>query len=497
MKKQRNAGLLLHPTSFPGKNGIGELGAEAYRVLDWMQQAGFTVWQVLPLGPTSYGDSPYACLSAFAGNPLLISLESLVEGGLINDEDLAPFQNLPVNRVDFGGLIPLKMNLLRSAFLAWLDHASEEERTTFNAYCQDNSKWLDDFALFAALKKSRHGRPWNEWEPELRDRNNTALDEFRIESFQEVEFEKWLQFSFHRQWSNLKSYAHERQIRIMGDVPIFVAYDSADVWANRDLFFLDESGNPTVVAGVPPDYFSETGQRWGNPLYNWDVHLESGFAWWIERVEAILRQVDIIRIDHFRGFTASWHIPASEPTAVIGRWVPSPGVELFTRIEEVLGELPFVAEDLGVITEEVTNLRMRFHFPGMRVLQFAFGSGADNPFLPHNHTIDSIVYSGTHDNNTSAGWWEEETDENIRQHVVDYLGGMNESPQDTLIRLAYRSVAGTAIIPLQDVLGLDSAAKMNTPSRESGNWTWRALESDFTHEHAEKMRKLAELYYRI
>lgn len=469
---ERCAGILLHPTSLPGRFGIGELGKEAYHFVDWLARAKQRIWQVLPLNPTGYGDSPYAAFSAFAGNPLLISLERLAQGGLLTPEDLKDFPSFAIDRVDYGTVIPWKVNLLRRAYARWKKQASAEERQILERFRAEQSYWIEDFALFMALKEAHGGRAWSEWQAELVRRQPEALARWRKQLADEILFHVFLQQCFTAQWLDVKRYAAERGICIMGDMPIFVAYDSADVWSHPEMFYLDIHGNPTVVAGVPPDYFSPTGQRWGNPLYRWRVMAQQGYQWWIERFRCMLRLVDFVRVDHFRGFVAYWSVPASEPTAVHGRWVRAPGRELFRTLRQILGNLPIVAEDLGIITPDVVRLRKAFGFPGMRVLQFAFDGDPDNLYLPYNYERDTVVYTGTHDNDTLVGWFASLSEEEKRR-VTDYIGREDINVHWEIIRLAYASVARIAIIPLQDWLGLGSEARMNQPGREVGNWQWR------------------------
>lgn len=493
---ERSAGILLHPTSLPGAEGIGTFGSEAYQFIDWSSKAGFSIWQVLPLGPTGYGDSPYQCFSAFAGNPLLISLRTLVEHGYLSNDDVTELSHYPREKVDFGRVIPVKRQLLEKACINWFESAPENERNELNDFRHRQGHWLEDYAMFMSLKDFYDGRCWNEWPEEHRDRHESALNSVREELSDRINRQVWLQYVFFKQWGALRQYANEKGIKILGDMPIFVAYDSSDAWANRTLFHFDETGNPSVIAGVPPDYFSETGQRWGNPLYNWYAHRSQGFEWWKQRIGTSLELVDLIRIDHFRGFSACWEIPASEPTAINGKWVDSPGRELFEAVIAGRGDLPLVAEDLGVITDDVTALRKQFNLPGMRVLQFAFGSGSDNPFLPHNHEPDSVVYSGTHDNNTSLGWWKEEATDEMKGELSRYRGHPVEEPHWDLIHLAFSSVAETAVVPMQDLLGLDSNTKMNRPGEASGNWEWRASENAFSGELADRVRQMLILFGR-
>ncbi len=487
MQSNRRAGILLHPTSLPGPHGIGSLGEEAFSTLDWVAEAGFRVLQVLPLNPTGYGDSPYQCFSAFAGNPYMISLSQFLELGWISENDVSYLNQLPADRVNFGEVTSAKQRLLDQVYYQWLEHAKEHDRERFVTFREKQSHWLDDFALFMAIKEYNDMRCWNEWPVELRDRHPEALDNAREELKDRIERHTWRQYIFFCQWSRVKKHANELGVKIMGDMPIFVAYDSADSWANRDLFHFAEDGNPTKVAGVPPDYFSETGQRWGNPLYKWERHLEQDFAWWKQRIGTALESVDLVRIDHFRGFSACWEIPASEPTAVNGEWVDAPGRELFESVERDLGHLPLIAEDLGIITDDVTALRKQFSLPGMCVLQFAWTQEDDNPFLPKNHEQDSVVYTGTHDNNTTLGWWKEEAGESGRRQLEEYIGHPVENPVQELMQIALDSIADLAVVPMQDLLELDSNAKMNRPGEAAGNWSWRVQSHQLHMDLAEQV----------
>jgi 4-alpha-glucanotransferase len=495
MEWTRVSGILLHPTSFPGRFGIGDLGNEAYRFVDWLVAAGQKVWQTLALGPTGYADSPYASFSAFAGNPMLINPDRLVEEGDLSLEDLADLPPFPEDHVDFGWVIQHKTDLLRRAARRFFDQASPDRRDQFDGFCHDNRHWLDDFALFMAVKAAHGMVTWTLWEEDIALRRPEALARWSARLADEVLFHKYLQFQFFRQWHALRHYANERGVKMMGDIPIFVAHDSADVWAHPELYYLDERGEPTVVAGVPPDYFSATGQRWGNPLYRWDLMEEQGYTWWIARVRQTFSMVDILRIDHFRGFEAYWEIPASEPTAVIGRWVKGPDVKLFHALQSALGDLPIVAEDLGVVTPEVVALREGFGFPGMKVLQFAFDSDATNPYLPFNFDHKCVIYTGTHDNDTTRGWYNSQSAE-IKDKVRLYLGVDGHDISWDMIRLASSSVADIAIIPLQDVLSLGSEARMNRPGDPSGNWQWRYPAGALTETLAHRLRTLTDLYGR-
>jgi 4-alpha-glucanotransferase len=494
MYDRRASGMLLHPTSLPGPGGIGSLGEAAYRFIDWLVAAKQRRWQIMPLGPTSYGDSPYATLGALAGNPLLISLERLADEGLLSADDLAA--ELPATHVDYGAVIPWKLDRLQRAYANFSAGAAGELQGAFTAFHQEHAHWLDDYALFAALKEAHGGAPWNEWEAEIRTRQPQALVAWRERLGDRIRFQQFIQWQFLRQWLDVKRYANERDIQIIGDIPIFVAYDSADVWANPELFFLDPDGNPTVVAGVPPDYFSATGQRWGNPLYRWDVLAQRGYDWWIERFRIMLTQVDIVRLDHFRGFAAYWEVPASEDTAMNGRWVPGPGSAFFNAVREALGRVPIIAEDLGLITPDVDALREEQGMPGMAVLQFAWGDTAANVYLPHNHVRNQVVYTGTHDNDTTVGWWHTLGDHD-RAHLQRYLGIHGDDIAWDLIRAALLSVADTAIMPLQDVLSLGSEGRMNSPGRPEGNWSWRFQADQLTPANAERLGTLTELAGRV
>ncbi len=491
----RSSGILLHPSSLPGRFGIGDLGAGAWRFVDWLAAQGQSIWQVLPLGPTSYGDSPYQTLSAFAGNSSLISLDTLVEDGLLHQNDLADAPPFPKSRVDYGWVVPYHNQKLALAWRNFRADPDPELQEEFSQFVAENSFWLEDFALFAALKRERKQRPWTEWESELRRRDPAALAKARESCVGPIERERFRQWLFGRQWRALRQYAGGKGIRLIGDLPIFAAHDSADVWARQHEYLLDDDGNPTVVAGVPPDYFSPTGQRWGNPLYRWDVMRAAGYRWWIERIKALLRLVDFIRIDHFRGFAAYWEIPADEPTAVKGRWAAGPGAALFEAFAAALDDLPIIAEDLGVITPEVEKLRDDFGLPGMKVLQFAWSDSA-NPFLPHNHAVNCLVYTGTHDNNTTRGWWDEEADLRTRDFVKDYLGHDVHDIVWSLARAGMRSPARVFIMPMQDVLSLGAEARMNRPGEGAGNWTWRLTEAALEHPGKDALRHITRLYQR-
>ncbi len=495
MKWTRASGVLVHPTSFPSAHGIGDLGPGAITLLDFLAASGQRLWQILPLGPTGYGNSPYASRSAFAGNPLLISPERLVEEDMLPASALGDTPEFPADHVDYERVAPWKYILLRRAYEHFQRHAPPEMREAFEAFRAAEDAWLGDYALFMALKQAHDGRAWTEWSAPYVTREPDALAQARRELADEIAFETFTQFVFFRQWSAVRQAARERSISIVGDVAIFVAHDSADVWARRELFSLDDAGNPTVVAGVPPDYFSATGQRWGNPLYRWDVLEETGYAWWIERIRKALDVEDYIRLDHFRGFEAYWEIPGKSETAVEGRWVAGPSKKLFDAIQAALGEVPFIAEDLGLITPEVRVLRRELGFPGMKVLQFAFGSGPENNDLPHHFTHNAIVYTGTHDNDTSRGWFESR-DGNERTYALQYLATDPEQVVWAMIRAALASVANLAVVPLQDLLDLGREARMNFPSRADGNWRWRVQADQLTETLAARLAALTATYGR-
>jgi 4-alpha-glucanotransferase len=480
--QQRQAGILLHPTSLPGPWHCGDLGSEAWHFVDFLAAAGQHVWQILPLGPTHDDMSPYQSLSAHAGNPQLISIEALQAQGWLD-----------------GGVIPdprpeAKAPLIARAWHGFNARADDGARAELQQFI-DASHWLEDYALFRIIKQVEQGRGWNEWPAPLRDREPAALARLRESHADELAAIRFEQFIFEQQWQALKRHANGKGITIFGDMPIFVAHDSADVWAQRQCFDLDESGRPTVVAGVPPDYFSATGQRWGNPHYDWEWMEADGFSWWRQRLEGQLRLFDLVRIDHFRGFEAYWEVPVHEETAINGRWVKAPGDALFATLLELFDPLPVVAEDLGTITPEVTELRTKYALPGMRILHFAFDGSPDNPYLPHNHDVNSVVYTGTHDNDTTLGWYDS-LPESVCQNMNEYLGQPGEAMPWPLIRAAYASVARLAIVPLQDVLELGAEHRMNTPGTVVGNWQWRFRWEQVTPDRAPRLLRLTELYRR-
>lgn len=494
----RSSGILLHPTSLPGRYGIGDLGEWAYRFVDYLADAGQSIWQVLPLSPTSYGDSPYQALSSFAGNPLLISLDKLIEIGWLSEDDLIHAPEFSDYRVDYGSVIIYHDHVLKVARKKFQAFGSSEHQAAFKRWCDENAGWLEDFVTFATLKDSHGGQSWVNWPEGEALKDSTAIAAARAQHAERIEDHRFRQWVFFTQWQELRAYTNGKGIRLVGDIPIFVAHDSSDVWANPDFFNLDGKGNPTVIAGVPPDYFSPTGQRWGNPLYRWDVLAKDHYAWWINRFRACLSSVDIIRIDHFRGFDEYWEVPASEETAVNGRWVPGPGAEFFKALRDAFGTLPIIAEDLGLMTPGVASLRDNFNLPGMKVLQFAFVEpcGGD-PFLPHHHIPNCVVYTGTHDNNTTLGWWQSgEVGEDGRKCLARYIGHEVTRPHWELIRLGMSSVAHTFVVPLQDVLGFGADTRMNTPGQPSGNWTWRFTPEWLDHPSHDRLARLTKLYSR-
>jgi 4-alpha-glucanotransferase len=496
MRFDRASGVLLHPTSLPGPHGSGDFGASAHHFVDWLVAGGQRLWQVLPLGGIGLGDSPYMSTSAFAGNPLLIDLGDLEARGWLTADELHPPAGFDHRRVDFTTVVPWRMARLACAADRFGATATTADRRALDDFAQAHANWLDDFTLFMALAEQHPGRDWCDWPPALAAREPAALAAARHAHAPRIAFWRFVQWCFFRQWAALRAYANERGVRIVGDVPIFIAHHSAEVWARPELFELDEQGRPTVIAGVPPDYFSETGQRWGNPLYRWSTHQANGYAWWIERIRRTFELVDMVRIDHFRGFAAAWEIPVHEPTAVNGRWVQGPGAALFEAVQRALGRLPIIAEDLGVITPDVEALRRAFEFPGMRVLQFAWGPGGEPRYLPHRYEPSTVVYTGTHDNDTTLGWYASAS-EAERHHLREYLSCDGSAVHWDLIRAACASVADTVVIAMQDVLGLDGAHRMNSPGLGTGNWGWRFTWDDVGPEPARRLRWLVEIYDRL
>ncbi|HXE07083.1 MAG TPA: 4-alpha-glucanotransferase [Acidobacteriaceae bacterium] len=492
MNSSRMSGVLLHVTSLPSYGGVGDFGPAAYAFVDFLAAAKQRLWQVLPLSPTGYGSSPYSALSAFAGNPILISLERLVDEGWLSRDRIA---GLPghAGPVDYGVAYDAKRPLVEEAAAKFLDNANDEARARFLKFSQDNTSWLTDYSLFNVLRRRFGYSSWNHWPAEYAQRKHDALTAALNDYGRELAIEQVIQFFFDEQWCALRSYCTERDIRILGDVAIFVNYDSADVWTHPELFELDSEGHMLRVSGVPPDYFSASGQRWGNPLYRWGELRERGFDWWVARMRRTLALYDMVRLDHFRGFEAYWSIAADEETAVNGQWIKAPGHEFFQRLKEVFGELPFIAEDLGLITPEVDELRERFGMPGMRILQFGFAERGSHLYLPHEFVPNTVVYTGTHDNNTTLGWWRDGATETERTNVQTYLQPVRDDREIVwaMIRAAARSVANLCIIPMQDILHLGGDARMNTPSASHGNWTWRyapdALHPDFAAQLAALM----------
>jgi len=492
----RASGVLLHVTSLPSPYGIGDLGPTALAWLDQLHESGQVWWQALPLGPTGYGNSPYQSLSSFAGNGLLISPDDLIQEGLLTSDFERP--TFPVATIDYDAVIPFKHRLLDQAWTEFAAGARKDLRADYEQFCHSEAHWLEDYALFRALKAKYNNTFYLEWPTDLVQRTPAALAEARQGTGRLIDQVRFAQFLLFRQAKHLKDYANAKGVRLIGDLPFFVSPDSSDVWANPELFLLDDKHRPRFVAGVPPDYFSAQGQLWGNPVYNWDALRQSGFRWCIDRLRALLVHVDVIRLDHFRGFAAAWHVPAGAPTAQSGQWVPGPGADFFSAVQRELGGLPFIAEDLGVITPDVSALRDSFHIPGTRVLQFAFDGHPDNPYLPHNFVHNAVVYTGTHDNDTTRGWYEALPDWQ-RHNFWNYLGRPGgEAPEAAwdLIRLAWSSPAALAIAPLQDVLNLGSNARMNVPGRADGNWRWRSTIDMLSGPAFQSLREVTESSHR-
>lgn len=501
-KPKKYTGILLHPTSFPGPYGIGELGKNAYDFIDFLQRSGLNTWQVLPLGHTGFGDSPYQPFSAFAGQPLIISLDHLKELRLLYDSD---FNDMPAwnpEQIEYGALIEFKTGLLKKAYARFIDEAvddafsgNSELMTSYDDFCK-TSIWLEDYALFMAGKDYHEGMPWYMWEDDLKKPNKRQKAAWMKKLDKEMGYYKFIQFLFYTEWTAVKKYANDRDISIVGDIPIFMAWDSVDVWVNQDLFLLDKDGYPTVVAGVPPDYFSATGQLWGNPLYNWPKHTATGYEWWFNRIRYQLTLADFLRIDHFRGFDKYWAVPYGEETAVNGEWVQAPGVNFFTNLEATLGyRLPIIAEDLGEIDDSVIELRDKFGLPGMKVLQFAFENPEENDFLPHNFTRNCVCYTGTHDNNTTLGWYTNAY-EASRDKLRRYYSTDGHDICWIFIRACFGSVANMAIVPMQDVLSLDAWARLNTPGIGEGNWAWRYKQEMLTQQLEARLYETCKMYGR-
>lgn len=494
---ERSSGILFHPTSLPGKYGIGTLGKEAYAFIDFLKKSRQKLWQIFPLGPTGYGDSPYQSFSSFAGNPYLIDFDLLIEAHLLSEEDLRDvFFGDNEEYIDYGAIYNQKYPLLRRAYENFKSSDNHEMRENLEHFKRENASWLNDYSLYISLKNHFNGLPWNEWAHDIKNREHGAMEHYRNELADDIEYHNFIQFLFFKQWGDVKRYANENGIKIIGDIPIFVAADSSDAWANPEIFLFDEERKPVKVAGVPPDYFSATGQLWGNPLYNWQKLKETNYSWWVERVRANLSTCDIIRIDHFRGFEAYWAVPYGDDTAINGQWEPGPGIDLFNAIKSQLGELPIIAEDLGLMTQGVIDLREATGFPGMKILGFAFDSGEENDYLPHTYTKNCVVYTGTHDNDTLIGWFQKAKEED-RQFARDYLNSRSDDEIHwDAIRGAWSSVASMAISPVQDFLGLGSEARINTPGVAAGNWQWRLRHGVLTDELAERIAKLTRVYSR-
>ncbi|MBA4374767.1 MAG: 4-alpha-glucanotransferase [Anaerolinea sp.] len=492
---QRKSGIILHPTSLPGPDGIGDLGPEVYHWIDFLSQAGCGLWQILPLGPTGYGDSPYQCFSAFAGNPYLISPALLMEQNLLKRTDLTDRPVFPVNSIDFGSVIEWKLTLINRAYQRFLKTSNSSLKKGYEEFCETEKEWLIDFAFFMAIKENQGGVSWDNWPESLRTRSEKAMEDFASKNAAAIEKQKFRQFLFFEQWARICKYAASKGVQIIGDIPIFVSYDSADAWAHPELFYLNEKGKPTCVAGVPPDYFSPTGQLWGNPLYRWDVHKKQGYSWWIKRVHSVLKAVDIIRLDHFRGFAGYWEVPAGMPTAEIGRWTKGPGKSVFKALETEFHGLPILAEDLGEITPDVIDLRDSYNLPGMKIFQFAFSSTPDDPFLPHNYPQNCVAYTGTHDNDTARGWYET-APEDERDFCRRYLACSGDDISWDMIRAVWSSTAVFALAPLQDLLCLGQEGRMNFPGKPAGNWGWRFESGRLSPDLIQRLKEMNFLYSR-
>ncbi len=490
LELKRKSGILLHPTSFPSSYGIGDFGNEAFDFIDFLHESKIKLWQILPLGPTGYGDSPYQCFSAFAGNHLLISLDKLIEQGLLTKDDIIEKPSFPDNKVDYRMVNECKIPVLKKAFSNFDAHSHNKEKSKLDRFCRDNNFWLDDYSLFMSVKEFHGGKQWDEWDKGISHYDSDSIKMWSDKLKDNINYWKWLQYIFYRQWSDIKYYANNKDIKIIGDLPIFVSYDSSDLWSNPDQFQF------SYVAGVPPDYFSSTGQMWGNPQYRWERMKEDDYKWWRNRFSQLLKMIDVIRIDHFRGFEATWFIPYGKENAIQGEWVKSPGEDFFETVFRYFGEIPILAENLGVITEDVENLRKKFDMPGMKVLHFAFEDfNPHNSFLPHNYEKNTVAYTGTHDNDTTIGWFNSMND-NVQHYVREYLGSNSEEIHWDMIKSIIRSSANYAIIPLQDCLGLGTEARMNFPSKIGDNWNWRYKKGDLTEDLKNRLKKLNELYGR-
>ena len=485
----------MHITSLPGKYGIGTMGREAYGFVDFLIESGQKLWQILPLGHTGYGDSPYQCFSAFAGNPLLIDLDRLAEQQLLREADLPTQKHFNEDKVEYGEVFQYKYPLLKKAFDNFRKSNNKVRLMQFETFCLKNISWLEDYAFFMALKDHFGGKPWTQWDEAIKLRQPDAMQRYQAYLKDDTDFYRFLQFLFYRQWQELKAYANINDIKVIGDIPLYVAFDSADAWANPEKFDFDERRNPRTVAGVPPDYFSATGQLWGNPIYKWDYLQETGFSWWIERIQANFQLYDILRIDHFRGLAAYWAVPFGETTAIKGKWIPAPGQAVLQAVFDALGDKPIIAEDLGLITPDVVELRKKFDLPGMKILQFAFDSGEENDFMPHTFDKNCVVYTGTHDNDTTLGQYLAASEQD-KQLMHQYFHVDAADPAWSFIKLAWSTVANVAIAPMQDILRLDSQARMNFPGKASGYWSWRYRKDMLTGKHAEGLLHLTKLYGR-
>ena len=495
MNFKRSSGILLHPSCLPGPYGIGDLGPEAYRWIDFLAETGIGLWEILPLGPTGYGNSPYQCFSAFAGNPYLISPDFLMRDGLLNLSEIEFHPQFSMKKVEFNKVKKWKDELFITAYTHFINKKNPQLKSDFQIFVLSNSDWLNEYSLFMAIKKIQNDHPWNQWSDGLRIHDRKTLNKFMKENSRIIEQKKFEQFVLSRQWEALINYTHSKQIKIIGDLPIFISYDSADVWTNPKLFKLTNNLESQVIAGVPPDYFSPTGQLWGNPLYRWEIHKRTQYNWWIKRFQHSLKMADIIRLDHFRGFAGFWEVPSSSPTAEGGYWVKGPGIPFFNEIQKTLGSLPFIAEDLGLISEDVVELRDHFKLPGMKILQFAFNKDSLNQYLPHNFPVDCVVFTGTHDNETNKGWFIA-LPKKEREFCLQYLNSNGEHIAWDMIRVAWSSVAVFALAPMQDFLELGSEARMNYPGHVGGNWTWRISKNSLKSALIKKIKKINQLYDR-
>lgn len=499
MSFPRASGVLMHISSLPGSPGIGDFGSASRTFVDWLHKAGQLYWQTLPFGPTGYGDSPYAATSAFAGNPLFISPEQLISDGLLPETGFEPFTGGSPDSVDYQKVNAWKSNILEDAFSTFQESGTVAQKDAFAQFCKEEAAWLDDYSLFITLKEAHDLKPWWEWAEQYKLRSATALKSFKKKQAQRIQFHQFVQWVFYKQWFSVKTYANEKGIQIIGDLPIFVARDSCDAWASPELFYFDKDANPVVVAGVPPDYFSPTGQLWGNPIYRWELMAVQGYQWWIDRFKALFKLVDVVRIDHFRGFDAYWAVPYGEETAVNGSWQPAPGMALFDAVTKALGNVPIIAEDLGFITQSVLDLRDKFDFPGMKILQFSFATDEKGKhiYLPHLFESNSVSYSGTHDNDTSLGWFKYGATPEERATALEYMHSDGSRFAWDLVKLTWRTYSDTALAPMQDLLELDTEHRMNMPGSTYGNWAWRCLSQQLSDDLAERLHELTEKTYRL